>query len=405
MTHQIRQTEVSSLLRAAEAAASTISPSVSGARLRFRHKGLLLTFCLFVLLPLGGSAAYLWMRAADQYASTTGFSIRKEDTSPAVAILGGLTDLGGKDSRDSDILYEFLQSQELVADLQKELNLSAIWSSPGAGWTSLGSDPVFAFHSGGQIEDLVAYWRRMVRISYDSGTGLIELRILAFDPESATRIAEAILERSSRLINELSAIAQEDAIRAARDDLKLAQERLRRARRDVTAFRNLHRLVDPQNDVSLQAGLLGELQRQLADAMIEERLLLETARPDDPRLKQVRRRISILNESVGGERAKLGLGGDAEQRSVIADIFGEYEALVADREFAEVSYTAALASFDAAQAEARRKSRYLAAYIRPTLAESSRYPERGLLLIYVAAFAFLAWIVFVMAAYSIKDRR
>ena len=42
-------------------------------------------------------------------------------------------------------------------------------------------DPVFSFHPDGAIEDLVRYWTRMVRISYDASNGLMALRVLAFD--------------------------------------------------------------------------------------------------------------------------------------------------------------------------------------------------------------------------------
>ena len=63
------------------------------------------------------------------------------------------------------------------------------------------------------------------------------------------------------------------------------------------------------------------------------------------------------------------------------------------------------ATYDAAQAESRRQSRYLAAYVRPTLAESSRYPERPLLLGLAALFIFLVWSTLVLVVYALKDRR
>jgi capsular polysaccharide transport system permease protein len=76
-----------------------------------------------------------------------------------------------------------------------------------------------------------------------------------------------------------------------------------------------------------------------------------------------------------------------------------------DREFAETSYTAALAAFDLAQAEARRQSRYLAAHVRPTLAERPQYPQRLTLFAVITLFAFLMWTVLVLVGYSLRDRR
>ncbi|KAA2313728.1 capsule biosynthesis protein [Pseudooceanicola sediminis] len=382
-----------------------VAPPVPRSRLKRRHWLLLGSFAALVVAPLVLAAWYLWARAADQYASTVGFSVRTEEQSPAIALLGGITDLSGSSSSDTDILYEYLHSQELVADMDAALDLRHLWAGAGSDWRQPGSDPVFAFDPAGAIEDLVEYWQRMVRIRYDGGTGLIEVRVLAFQPEDATRIAGALLTRASDMINTLSAIAQADAIRTARTELALARDRLKEARRAVTAFRNRHQLVDPGTDIASQAGLLAQLQAQLAEALIDVDMLRETARDSDPRLKQATRRIVMIERRIAAERAKLGMGAPQGTGDVLANLVGQYEALVVDREFAQQSYTTALASFDAAQAEARRKSRYLAPYIRPTGAETSRFPERGIWMVYLGAFAGLGWLIVVLGGYAIKDRR
>src|SRR5690606_30936538 len=149
--------------------------------------------------------------------------------------------------------------QELVAEIDRQLDLAAIWSKPV-------DDPVFAYHPPGTIEDLMKQWSRMVRVAYDSGTGIITVRALAFDPEDAQALARAIYAGSSKMINDLSNVAREDAIRFARQELDDAVARLKEARAAVTAFRNQNQLVDPAADITNQTGLLGTLQEQLAEA-------------------------------------------------------------------------------------------------------------------------------------------
>ncbi|QPM90953.1 hypothetical protein PSAL_021960 [Pseudooceanicola algae] len=372
-------------------------------RLRGRHVLLLLSFLVTVIAPLAIAGWYLWERAADQYASTLGFSVRAEDQSPAISLLGGITDFSGSGSNDTDILYEYLHSQDLVQQMAAELDLGRIWSRPGHDWRASDSDPVFAYDAEGTIEDLVEYWQRMVRIRYDTGTQLIEVRVLAFDPQEAQSVATLLLQKSSELINTLSDIAQEDTIRSAREDLEMARERLRAARRDVTEFRNRNQLVDPETDVAAQAGLLGELQAQLATALIDADVLAKTTRSNDPRIAQASLRIETISRRIAAERSKLGMDGQGNP-TLLSEVMGQYEALVVDRKFAEESYTSALAAFDLAQAEARRKSRYLAPYIQPTIAQSSRYPERGTLLIFGAIFLSLTWLVLAVTTYALKDR-
>jgi capsular polysaccharide transport system permease protein len=78
---------------------------------------------------------------------------------------------------------------------------------------------------------------------------------------------------------------------------------------------------------------------------------------------------------------------------------------VVDREFAEQSYTVALATYQQAQAEARRRHRYLAAHIEPTLSEEPQYPDRPLLIAAIFLLALAAWTILVLAGYNIRDRR
>lgn len=375
-----------------------VAPPVSEAGFRRRHWMTLLSFIFMVILPLAVTGWYLWNRAVDQYASYVGFSVRTEEQGSAIELLGGVTELSGSSSSDTDILYEFLQSQELVAAVDADIDLRSIWSKADPE-----IDPVFAYHPPGTIEDLLEHWLRKVKIYYDSGTGLIDLRVLAFDPEDATQIATQIYDRSSAMINQLSAIAREDAISYSREELTQAENRLRDARVSIQAFRNRTQIIDPTIQTETQSGLIGALEVQLAEAQIELRLLQETARSTDPRITQTLLKIEVIQQQISNERAELGLEDDNIQ--TVADLVGAYEALAVDLEFAQQAYTAARATYDSARNEARRQSRYLAAHVRPTKAEKSQYPDRLQILGLMALFLFLLWAVVVLTAYALRDRR
>lgn len=374
-----------------------VAPAATAAQPQRRHWGVLLSFFIFVAAPLAAMWWYLNDRAHDQYVSHVGFSVRTEEVSSAMEVLGGLTSLSRAGSSDPDILYEFIQSQEIVQRIDDELDLKAIWSKPT-------HDPYFAFAEGGTIEDLTAYWARMVKLFYDGTAGLMEVRVLAFDPDDAHAIAQEIFRQSSQKINELSAIARADATRYSREELEQAVERLKKARQALTAFRNRHQIVDPQADIAAQSGLVNTLQTQLAGTLIELDLLRETAREGDPRIAPLERKINVIKSRIEEERKKFSTSG-AGDAEAFSTLLGEYEGLIVDREFAEQAYVSALSAFDTAQAEAQRQSRYLAAYVKPTRAERSTYPQRGNIMTLAALFIFLAWAIGVLLAYAIKDRR
>lgn len=383
-----------------ETATYTPRPPAKPAYVKSRHWGLLLAFVVMVILPVAGSSWYLYTRAVDQYASTLGFTVRSEDVSSSLDLLSGLgSSLGSGGSHDSDILYEFISSQELVRAVDAKVDLRTIFSR------HYDQDPLLSFNTDGTIEDLTAFWQRMVRVSYDSGSGLIELRTLAFRPDEAQQIATLIYDESSEMINELSAIARSDATRYAQEELTLALERLKLAREAMTTFRLANQIVDPNADIQVQMGLLTTLQTQQVSALIEFDLISETASPSDPRVAQAKRRLEVIEALIDNERQKFGTGGSGPTGQQFARTIAEFERLSVDREYAEATYATALNALDAARAEANRQSRYLAAYIQPTLAEKSEFPQRELIVAFVLLFSFLIWAIFSLIFYALRDRR
>lgn len=378
-------------------AAPKPAQSVGPSRVEKRHRLVAISFLLAVILPAFLVLGYLYTRAADQYASYVGFTIQSESAGADLDLLGGLSSLSSGSSSDADILNEFIQSQQMVAEVDAELDLRKLYAKPEG-------DFYFAFDPEDSIEDLLEYWDRMVKISYDSGTRLIELRVNAFAPEDANAIASTIFERSSILINRISAIAREDAIKFAREDLQNAVDRLKAARQEITTFRNLKQIVDPTSDIQGQLGLLNTMQQRLAEEFIELDLLTGVTRQNDPRIEQAQRRIKVIEERIKEERKKFGLAG-SDGNEVLATVLGEFEALEVDREFAETSYLSAQAVYDRALAESNRQSRYLASYLGPTTAESSKFPERGILAFIITTVLLLVWSICILMVYSIWDRR
>lgn len=391
---------------------SKIAPPVGKAMIKLRHSIILASFLVIVMAPLIFAAAYLELRAHDRYVSNVAFSIRSENTTSAMEMLGGLAAMSGSSSSDTDILYNFIKSAEMVRALDAKLDLRGMWSKPGSSWLNMEEDPWYSYEPPGTIEDLTDYWGRMVQVYSDSGTGLIDVSAQAFSPDEALGLTRAIFDESSEMINRLSQIAREDKIRYARDELETAVERLKKARSSLTKFRNDNQIVDPQSLIAGQVGLLSSMQEQLAQALIDLDTLRQTTQSNDPRITQAERRVDVISNRMAEERNKLGLSGAVEESSTningemnYANIVGEYEILAVDLQFAEQSYTVALTAYDTARAEAGRQSRYLAAHIQPSQPERSLEPNRGRLLMLLALVLSMIWIFIVLVGYSLRDRR
>lgn len=378
-----------------------VRPLAGPAQMKRRHWGILFSFGLLVLVPIVAVALYLYIVAEDQFHSVSGFTVRSQDDSSANELLGGLVSFtGGSIASDSDILFEFIQSQEMVEAINNRIDLRPHYSQH---WPH---DWFYSLKTGASREDLISYWNRMVGVSYDSGTGLIEVEVRAFDPDTARAINRAIVAESQDRINALNQQAREDAMGYARADLEDALALLKSAREELTSFRTRSQIVDPESDIQTRMGVMTNLQQQLAEALVEFDILRGGTLGNDPRVRDLERRVDVIRERIKIERQNFasssretgGLGQD------YPTLIAEFERLTVDREYAEELYFASLTALEVARDDAARQSRYLATYIRPTLAEDAEYPQRPVLTGLAALFALLGWSIIVLIYYSIRDR-
>jgi capsular polysaccharide transport system permease protein len=369
------------------------------ARWKGRHRGLVLSLLALVALPLLLTILYLYLLAQDQYASVTGFTIRQEETGSASDMLGGLAQVfASGQTGHADLLFEYVQSQDLVERIEAQFGLMAHYS---ANWPR---DPVYALWPGATIEDLVWFWGRMVRLTYDKSSGLMMAEVRARDPESARRIAQLIVSESEEMINRLNETARRDTTRNAEADLQAAIARLRSAREALAEFRVRTQIVDPQADIQGRLGVLNTLQQKLAEALISNDLLLLTSDASDPRVRQAQRLIEVVRNRITEERRMF-----AEQDVTVDEtdyprLIAQYESLLVDQAFAETTYQAALMALDAARSNASRQSLYLARFIQPTLAQRAAYPDRIVIVAVTAFFLLMFWSVLALIYYSLRDR-
>lgn len=378
---------------------AAVPPPVPPARRKRRHWGLLTSFLILVALPVTLAVWALYVMAEDQYASTTAFTVRSDETSTATELLGGLsgivnTGAGG----NADVLFEYIHSQELVEAVDTQLDLVGHYSVT---WES---DPLFSLWPEATIEDLQWFWNRMVRITYDKGSGLLMVEVRARDPEYAREVARLVVRESEAMINTLNAAARRDSMANARAELDESLTRLSTARTALAGFRARTQILDPLADIQGRMGVLNNLQQQLAETYVESDLLSQSVDSTDPRLRQLERRIEVIESRIIEERKNFAANNVTVDNTDYPALLAQYESLLVDQEFAEQTYRAALTAMDAARSNAERQQLYLATYIRPTLAQRAEYPQRLLLVGLVLFFSLLVWAILALVYYSLRDR-
>lgn len=353
---------------------------------------------LTLLMPLA-VYAYLSFAAVPQYFSHAGFTTRAADVPTGAEFLTGGFGFGmGTQASENDILFSYLHSQELVAHLDKKMNLRSHFS---ANW---GSDPLLQLQPAASLEQMHRFWMRVLEVAYDRSTGLIEVRLRATDPVWAAVVLDEVLKACGAKVNDINTAAYADAVGFAQEALDKANQTWRAAIDQVQIFRVANGIVDPAIEIESRMGVLTSLQHQLAGALIDLDEMAQTTDAQDPRFRKLQDRVNVIRQRLAAERLSFS-GETPEDGKSFPELVSTYEALSTDMEFAQLRYTSALSALSQAQADAAKKSRYLAIYLKPTVAETSEFPKPASTAALAAMMGGLAFAIFSLIHLSVRGRR
>jgi capsular polysaccharide transport system permease protein len=373
-------------------------------RAPLRHRVIAGSFVVVVALPVLLASLYMAFIAVDQYHSNASFAVRSIDAGGTSDIMGMFTQsAGGSTVSDSYILMDYVRSEKMVSEVDQKFDLQKLFSTRGLDF----------FYGMGRelpIEDKLAYWRSMIEVHYDNASGIIDVHVKAFEPNTAREIGDFVVAQSDRMVNNLSIKARSDVLRAAEKEVSDSEVRLAAARVALREYRDRSQEVDPIEGAKLAAQLIAGLERELTKLNADFATAKSQMNDDAPRMKVLTTRIESLKRQISYERQRLGAGvtsTSAAESASSLDVAGriqEYEGLETEREFAERAYTSSLVALEKARLEANNRQRYLALFIEPTLSEMAQYPMRLLNVGLVAIGLLFAWGIAVMGYYNIRDR-
>ncbi|MHA7774517.1 RkpR, polysaccharide export protein [Roseibium sp. M-1] len=382
----------------------TLPGSTAKSVTKTRHRMVLLGFLLFVALPSAVFSIYMFFWASNQFHSTTAFALRSSNQTAATEILGMvLNGAGESTTSDSYIIVDYLQSQSILKDLPKDLDLQTIFNREP-------SDFLFSMGLDLPVEDRLDYWNRMVDVSFDATSGVIYVEVRSFRPEDSVNISSAILKRSEILVNKLSEASRREAVRFSEESVARAEARLKVIRKQMLAYRNETQEVSPEENARLAAEMIAGLDRQRASKEAEKKTLLSYLDEDSPRIRMLNEEIAALAGQISSTRQRLGSGASPsgtkteERKDALSFRLADYSELALEEDFAQQLYVSSLAGLEKARQEADGKHLYLATFIEPTLSEDAQYPSRFLYSLAVFLMLVGFWTVGVLMYYNVRDR-
>lgn len=384
---------------------ATLATNTRRSAKMMRRRALIASFVGMVLLPAIAISIYIFLIASDQYHSTTAFAVRNSQATPATEVLGMVLNTGGESTTsNSYILHDYLQSQAIVEDISKTIDLEEIFNNNGADW-------YFRMGKDQSIEDKVDYWNDMVSVNFDATSGVIFVEVRAFSAEDALKLSTLVLGQSELLVNQISESSRRQSVRFAEESVARAEARLKVIRKQLVNYREETQEVSPEENARIAAEMIGQLDQAVAAKETEKNTLMTYLDAESPKIRMLTREIESLRQQIDTERKRLGAGtfltqntGKEDKGRSISFRIADYSELALEKEFAEQLYTTALAGLEQARHEADAKHIYLATFIPPTLSEDAQYPDRYIYALCAFLLIFGVWIVCVLGYYNIRDR-
>ena len=370
-------------------------------------------FSASVVLPLLLAILYYGLIASKQYETEFHFIVRQplpdasitqnaSISNPAItenisAIVGknATTGNGAADSLDNYMVADYITSPQAARDLDQRLNLRSMFSHSGI-------DPLARLNPKSPLEKLEVYWRKMCRSTYDPATGLGVVKVRAFSAADAYAIATALVDLSNSAVNSAGKRSRADSVRYAELQLDQTLSRLTEVRGRLAALRREHGVIDPSKSaVPENVALSDKLRNDLTEQ--ETRLAYLSSQLSDAKAPQ----ILQVKAQIAADQAKLraidSQVGQAQPKSALTNVVGEFEELDDERQSAEQAYLSAIANHQQALSSESAERVYLATYVSPSLPTSSTYPNRLGAIGLVLLGSLMVWVVGLMVGKSVME--
>jgi len=354
-------------------------------------------FWLFFVTPMTLGTLYYLKVASPQYEANAHFTIEKQGQGQSDP-LGALTGLPGSVSstRDALIVKDFIESREVIERTKQYFDINKLYAREDKDFLS-------RLEQDSSIEDIVEYWQEKVNVEFDTTSGIVNLKVTAFEPESAVKVINAILTASEDLVNTLSEKSRQDSLKFARQELRKAETKLKNARTDVRTFREKEQALSPEKSAESKLDLVGELEAERARAEADLRSLRLEFPDTSRKIIEAKNKVFSLKKQVNIERIRSTRITDSSDAKTMSSIISKHEELLTEQGFAEKSYEAALLNLEQSRIDATQQHRYLTIIVNPKLPEEPSKPDQPNDYIVLFLACLLLWGILSLIIASVRD--
>lgn len=322
---------------------------------------------IFVIVPTLLTIFYYFFIASDVYVSESKFSVNVEGKAVGASPLSSLipTMSAAGNLHEATVVKEYVSSPAMIEKLKQTINLGAIYDNPKA-------DMISRIPKDLRMEEYQKRYADKVEIIVDEISGITTLRVRAYTPQDAKKLGDAIVNEAEDFVNKMALRVQEDAVKFAEHEVGKSEKMVLDINTKLGEFRSENKNFDPTVTATNIVQITTKLEDELAQTNAEIANLRNYMQPNSPKIQSLEGKAAALRQQIDMQSGRL----TEDNNAKLSKQSDAYASLALQKEFALKRMEITLASMESAQAEARKKSRYLLRIVEPTLPEKAVEPRR-----------------------------
>ncbi|UYV18063.1 chain-length determining protein [Halomonas qaidamensis] len=317
----------------------------------------------FIAIALVSFYWFVW--AEERYVSRATVVLESPQVATPDLSFASLLGSGAGNTADLLLLREHLLSVDMLRVLDEQLGIRQHYNEHGDIFAKLRDPNV-------PIEDLHKYYLRRVNVELDEYAGVLNIHVQGYTPEFAHDMASLLLEAGEDHMNAMGHRLAEEQVRFLEQQMVRLEERFRDTRSELLDFQNEYGLVSPTSTVESINQVVATLEGDLARLQAQRNALASFQSSQSSELRQVERSIEALRDQIVEQRDRLAqAAGNSLNR-----ISAEYETLELQAQFAQETYSSALAALENTRLEAARQLKQVSVLQSPLFPEYPTEPNR-----------------------------
>ncbi|WP_084861072.1 capsule biosynthesis protein [Salibaculum halophilum] len=320
----------------------------------------------FVFLPTFAMGWYFFVIATPMYATKSEFVIQQAEAQGSSGFGGLFQGTGLATQSEAVNAQAFLTSREAMLRLNEDHGFKAHFQTPEI-------DAIQRLEPDATNEDAYDLYQDHVQVGYDPTEGVVNMEVIAADPEKSQEFAQALIRYTEDRVDALTQRMREDQMADAIANYEAAEADRQEALSTLTRVQREAEVVDPASAVSALQQRISALEMRLDEKRIELASLQSNTRPNEARVSAVQGEIDRISDQIDDLRGQLseGRNGGPSQAEVVAKLREAEE----NYAFAIERVTAAQAAMDQARIEANRQVRFLSVSVAPVAPDEPTYPR------------------------------